>query len=140
MHLEKQWLETRFSLQRLTGLKPGGFKLMGQQLDSTCTQPDHVEVVHGARHQGAAAQAADRVQGAPVAYTHLRAHETGRKIVCRLLLEKKKKKNKKKKKKKEKKKKKRKKKKKKRQQRDGQVEVRHTDGATKLHVTNITDR
>ena len=27
-----------------------------------------------------------------VSYTHLRAHETGRKIVCRLLLEKKKKK------------------------------------------------
>src|SRR5674476_257553 len=25
----------------------------------------------------------------PVSYTHLRAHETGRKIVCRLLLEKK---------------------------------------------------
>ena len=27
----------------------------------------------------------------PVSYTHLRAHETGRKLVCRLLLEKKKK-------------------------------------------------
>ena len=26
----------------------------------------------------------------PVSYTHLRAHETGRKLVCRLLLEKKK--------------------------------------------------
>ena len=31
----------------------------------------------------------------PVSYTHLRAHETGRNLVCRLLLEKKKKKNKK---------------------------------------------
>src|SRR5678809_709772 len=28
---------------------------------------------------------------APVSYTHLRAHETGRNLVCRLLLEKKKK-------------------------------------------------
>ena len=35
----------------------------------------------------------------PVSYTHLRAHETGRNLVCRLLLEKKKKKNSKKKKK-----------------------------------------
>src|SRR5665213_3764589 len=33
---------------------------------------------------------------APVSYTHLRAHETGRNLVCRLLLEKKKKKKKKK--------------------------------------------
>src|SRR5674476_1497498 len=33
----------------------------------------------------------------PVSYTHLRAHETGRNIVCRLLLEKKKKKQRKKK-------------------------------------------
>src|SRR5665213_4350409 len=30
-------------------------------------------------------------QGGPVSYTHLRAHETGRNLVCRLLLEKKKK-------------------------------------------------
>ena len=30
----------------------------------------------------------------PVSYTHLRAHETGRNLVCRLLLEKKKKENK----------------------------------------------
>ena len=29
----------------------------------------------------------------PVSYTHLRAHETGRNLVCRLLLEKKKKPN-----------------------------------------------
>ena len=29
----------------------------------------------------------------PVSYTHLRAHETGRNLVCRLLLEKKKQKN-----------------------------------------------
>src|SRR5665213_94674 len=29
--------------------------------------------------------------GIPVSYTHLRAHETGRNLVCRLLLEKKKK-------------------------------------------------
>src|SRR5678810_1409372 len=29
----------------------------------------------------------------PVSYTHLRAHETGRNLVCRLLLEKKKNKN-----------------------------------------------
>ena len=36
----------------------------------------------------------------PVSYTHLRAHETGRNLVCRLLLEKKKKNNKQKKKKK----------------------------------------
>ena len=31
-------------------------------------------------------------QATPVSYTHLRAHETGRNLVCRLLLEKKKKK------------------------------------------------
>ena len=31
-------------------------------------------------------------QDPPVSYTHLRAHETGRNLVCRLLLEKKKKK------------------------------------------------
>src|SRR5665213_1401968 len=31
------------------------------------------------------------VRFAPVSYTHLRAHETGRNLVCRLLLEKKKK-------------------------------------------------
>src|SRR5665213_4502723 len=30
-----------------------------------------------------------RKDGAPVSYTHLRAHETGRNLVCRLLLEKK---------------------------------------------------
>src|SRR5678810_258274 len=39
------------------------------------------------RHSGARA----RIAGAPVSYTHLRAHETGRNLVCRLLLEKKKK-------------------------------------------------
>ena len=33
-----------------------------------------------------------RVRRVPVSYTHLRAHETGRNLVCRLLLEKKKKK------------------------------------------------
>src|SRR5674476_1676437 len=27
------------------------------------------------------------IEGDPVSYTHLRAHETGRKLVCRLLLE-----------------------------------------------------
>ena len=32
------------------------------------------------------------ITGTPVSYTHLRAHETGRNLVCRLLLEKKKKK------------------------------------------------
>src|SRR5674476_1611779 len=31
------------------------------------------------------------VKDGPVSYTHLRAHETGRNLVCRLLLEKKKK-------------------------------------------------
>src|SRR5674476_1564863 len=41
--------------------------------------------------------------GVPVSYTHLRAHETGRNLVCRLLLEKKKKKKEEKKKKKKKK-------------------------------------
>src|SRR5678810_1352661 len=47
-------------------------------------------------------RAAARIAGAacPVSYTHLRAHETGRNLVCRLLLEKKKKKKKKKQKKK----------------------------------------
>ena len=30
------------------------------------------------------------VDSVPVSYTHLRAHETGRNLVCRLLLEKKK--------------------------------------------------
>ena len=34
-----------------------------------------------------------RASAIPVSYTHLRAHETGRNLVCRLLLEKKKKKN-----------------------------------------------
>ena len=33
------------------------------------------------------------IDGEAVSYTHLRAHETGRNLVCRLLLEKKKKKN-----------------------------------------------
>ena len=33
------------------------------------------------------------VEGTPVSYTHLRAHETGRNLVCRLLLEKKNKTN-----------------------------------------------
>ena len=33
----------------------------------------------------------NNVQQEPVSYTHLRAHETGRNLVCRLLLEKKKK-------------------------------------------------
>ena len=37
----------------------------------------------------------DEVYSWSVSYTHLRAHETGRNLVCRLLLEKKKKKNKK---------------------------------------------
>ena len=37
----------------------------------------------------------DRYGLTPVSYTHLRAHETGRNLVCRLLLEKKKKKKKK---------------------------------------------
>ena len=32
------------------------------------------------------------ISALPVSYTHLRAHETGRNLVCRLLLEKKKKK------------------------------------------------
>ena len=31
-----------------------------------------------------------RIRNVPVSYTHLRAHETGRNLVCRLLLEKKK--------------------------------------------------
>src|SRR5674476_536792 len=35
----------------------------------------------------------DTLQPGAVSYTHLRAHETGRNLVCRLLLEKKKKKN-----------------------------------------------
>ena len=34
----------------------------------------------------------DTTDVVPVSYTHLRAHETGRNLVCRLLLEKKKKK------------------------------------------------
>ena len=38
---------------------------------------------------------AGRLALIPVSYTHLRAHETGRNLVCRLLLEKKKKKKKK---------------------------------------------
>ena len=37
-----------------------------------------------------------QIGSSPVSYTHLRAHETGRNLVCRLLLEKKKKKKKKK--------------------------------------------
>ncbi len=34
-----------------------------------------------------------KIPGSPVSYTHLRAHETLRHLVCRLLLEKKKKTN-----------------------------------------------
>ena len=41
------------------------------------------------RHAAAAGNTPGPV---PVSYTHLRAHETGRNLVCRLLLEKKKKK------------------------------------------------
>ena len=43
---------------------------------------------------GGAAPEADRGKTVAVSYTHLRAHETGRNLVCRLLLEKKKKKKK----------------------------------------------
>ena len=48
----------------------------------------------GCRNGKGAYKLADRVGPdgfVPVSYTHLRAHETGRNLVCRLLLEKKKK-------------------------------------------------
>src|SRR5674476_1563204 len=49
------------------------------------------ELVHQALGHGLLATSAREVdQPAPVSYTHLRAHETGRNLVCRLLLEKKK--------------------------------------------------
>ena len=41
-------------------------------------------------HRDSYAELENRKKGAPVSYTHLRAHETGRNLVCRLLLEKKK--------------------------------------------------
>src|SRR5674476_1518544 len=40
-------------------------------------------------HRSAARHAKERARGRPVSYTHLRAHETGRNLVCRLLIEKK---------------------------------------------------
>ena len=40
--------------------------------------------------QGASSVAWKYARSVPVSYTHLRAHETGRNLVCRLLLEKKK--------------------------------------------------
>src|SRR5665213_2182854 len=39
-------------------------------------------------HQAALGEPCPRVGAEPVSYTHLRAHETGRNLVCRLLLEK----------------------------------------------------
>src|SRR5665213_4209251 len=41
------------------------------------------------RAQEATIVVVDQVNQIPVSYTHLRAHETGRNLVCRLLLEKK---------------------------------------------------
>ena len=43
----------------------------------------------GERGKGGKIKADRRVLIVPVSYTHLRAHETGRNLVCRLLLEKK---------------------------------------------------
>ena len=61
-----------------------------------------VTAVHSAKsgHPGGSLSSADiftylyfeEMNVDPVSYTHLRAHETGRNLVCRLLLEKKKKK------------------------------------------------
>ena len=48
------------------------------------------EFLIGRRSRANTARAYQKL--APVSYTHLRAHETGRNLVCRLLLEKKKKK------------------------------------------------
>src|SRR5665213_4154281 len=44
----------------------------------------------GTGRPGAAARSRGAGRAGPVSYTHLRAHETGRNLVCRLLLEKKK--------------------------------------------------
>src|SRR5665213_3538145 len=53
--------------------------------------PLHIVAVLRARFQAPLQDAAVRRQDEdPVSYTHLRAHETGRNLVCRLLLEKKK--------------------------------------------------
>src|SRR5674476_1156502 len=45
-------------------------------------------VVTGPPVAGWAAEGSPALLSAPVSYTHLRAHETGRNLVCRLLLEK----------------------------------------------------
>src|SRR5678810_1412401 len=55
---------------------------------STCQSHSQAPLCTCTRHL-----IANQVEGTfgPVSYTHLRAHETGRNLVCRLLLEKKKK-------------------------------------------------
>ena len=47
-------------------------------------------VVTGRRRIGKTSLVWNAYENEPVSYTHLRAHETGRNLVCRLLLEKKK--------------------------------------------------
>src|SRR5665213_1704647 len=60
--------------------------------------PTPIHLRRRARHHGIGPQPAipfrrtGHTTVLPVSYTHLRAHETGRNLVCRLLLEKKKKK------------------------------------------------
>src|SRR5665213_4171953 len=55
-------------------------------VDAVAFSPGRTEVLEDLKHS-------DGASGGPIAvsYTHLRAHETGRNLVCRLLLEKKKK-------------------------------------------------
>ena len=57
---------------------PDGFREGGGECQRHTSQPMHPEHPDVLK------------VGVPVSYTHLRAHETGRNLVCRLLLEKKK--------------------------------------------------
>ena len=56
--------------------------------DATACTPSRWMWINTSTHAGAAWRRVLLAQ--PVSYTHLRAHETGRNLVCRLLLEKKK--------------------------------------------------
>ena len=69
-------LEQVFS--KITCILPAGKETLSIGNGNLCIFCD---ILHGLRSRGI-----------PVSYTHLRAHETGRNLVCRLLLEKKKKK------------------------------------------------
>ena len=65
----------------------------GKEKGITLETPKTEEQKVSVKKEGDGAEAPKKKKNIiPVSYTHLRAHETGRNLVCRLLLEKKKKK------------------------------------------------